>query len=56
MIYGSIRVHVGPCGPIWVATGEKSNVKNVKIIISDSDFYPGILLFKYLFNIKSILI
>ena len=32
MIYGSI----------WVARGEKSNVKNVKIIISDSDFFRGL--------------
>ena len=41
MIYGSIRVHVGPYGPIWVAGGGKSYVKNVKIIISDSDFSGG---------------
>ena len=42
MIYGSIRVHMGPYGPIWVARGEKSNVNNVKIIISDSDFFRGL--------------
>ena len=38
MIYGSIRVHMGPYGPICVARGEKNNVKRVKIIISESDF------------------
>ena len=42
MIYGSIRVHMGPCGPIWVARGEQSNVKKVKIIISDRDFFLGL--------------
>ena len=33
-----------PCGPIWVAIGEKNNMKNVKIIISDSDFFGGLCL------------
>ena len=42
MIYGSIRVHMGPQGPVWVARGEKGNVENVKIIISDSDFFQGL--------------
>ena len=42
MIYGSIRVHMGPHGPTWVARGEKSNVGNVKRIISDSDFFLGL--------------
>ena len=42
MIYGSIRVHMDPYGPIWVARGEKNNVKNVKIINSDSDFFRGL--------------
>ena len=42
MIYGSIRVHMGPYGPIWVARGEKSHVKEVKIIISDRDFFLGL--------------
>ena len=42
MIYGSIRVHVGPYGPIWVARGEKRNVKKVKIFIRDSDFFQGL--------------
>ena len=42
MIYGSMWVHVGPCGPIWVARGEKNNVKKVKIMISDSDFFLGL--------------
>ena len=42
MIYGSIRVHVGPCGPIWVARGEKSQVQKVQINISDRDFFLGL--------------
>ena len=42
MIYGSIRIHTGPYGPIWVARGEKSHVKKVKIIISDRDFFLGL--------------
>ena len=42
MIYGSIRVHTGPCGPIFVARGEKSQVKKVKINISDRDFFLGL--------------
>ena len=33
---------MGPYGPIWVARGVKSSVKKVKIIISDSDFFPGL--------------
>ena len=33
---------MGPCGPIWVARGEKNNVGNVKIIISSSDFFLGL--------------
>ena len=43
MIYGSIRVDMGPYGPTWVARGENSNVNNVKIIISDSDFFSGVM-------------
>ena len=39
MIYGSIRVNMGQYGLTWVVRGEKSNVKNVKIIISGSDFF-----------------
>ena len=42
MIYGSIRVHVSPCGPLWVARGEKSQVNKVKINISDRDFFLGL--------------
>ena len=42
MIYGSIRVHTGPYGPIFVARGEKSQVKKVKINISDRDFFLGL--------------
>ena len=42
MIYGSMRVHTGPCGPIFVAKGEKSQVKQVKINISDRDFLWGL--------------
>ena len=42
MIYGSIRVHMGPYGPIFVARGEKSQVKKVKINISDRDFFLGL--------------
>ena len=34
MIYGAC----GPYGHVWVARGEKNNVGNVKIIISDRDF------------------
>ena len=33
---------MGPYGPIWVARGEKQNVKKVKQIISDSDFFLGL--------------
>ena len=44
MIYGSIRVHTGPYGPIFVARGEKSQVKKVKINISDRDFFLGFIL------------
>ena len=36
-ISNDIRVHMD--GPIWVAIGEKNNVDNVKIIISDSDTF-----------------
>ena len=43
MIYGSIRVHTGPYGPIFVARGEKSQVKKVKINISDRDFFLGLV-------------
>ena len=43
MIYGSIRVHTGPYGPIFVARGEKSQVKKVKIYISDRDFFLGLV-------------
>ena len=43
MIYGSIRVHTGPYGPIIVARGEKSQVKKVKIHISDRDFFLGLV-------------
>ena len=42
MIYGSIRVHTGPYGPIFVARGEKSQVEKVKINISDRDFFLGL--------------
>ena len=42
MIYGSMRVHTGPYGPIFVARGEKSQVKKVKINISDRDFFLGL--------------
>ena len=35
---------MGPCGPIWVARGEKHNVGKVKIIISDGDFFLGLCL------------
>ena len=38
MIYGSMWVHMGPHGPIFVARGENSQVKKVKIKISDRDF------------------
>ena len=43
MIYGSIRVRTGPCGPIFVARGEKSQVEKVKINISDRDFFLGLV-------------
>ena len=43
MIYGSIRVHTGPYGPIFVARGEKNQVKKVKINISDRDFFLGLV-------------
>ena len=42
MIYGSIRVHTGPYGPIWVVIGEKSRVGKVKINNSDRDFFLGL--------------
>ena len=42
MIYGSIRVHTGPYGPIFLARGEKSQVEKVKINISDRDFFLGL--------------
>ena len=42
MIYGSIRVHMGPYGPIGVARGEKRQVKKVEINISDPDFFLGL--------------
>ena len=37
-----MRVHTGPYGPIFVARGEKSQVKKVKINISDRDFFLGL--------------
>ena len=43
MIYGSIRAHTGPYGTILVARGEKSQVKKVKINISDRDFFQGLV-------------
>ena len=39
MIYGSIRVHTGPYGPIFVARGETNQVIN----ISDRDFFLGLV-------------
>ena len=53
MIYGSIRVHTGPYGPIFVARGEKSQVKKVKINISDRDFFLGLFQgnVKYIYHI-----
>ena len=41
-IYNDIRVHAGPCGPIFAARGEKKQVKKVKINISDRDFFLGL--------------
>ena len=41
--YGSIRVHTGLYGPIFVARGEKSQVEKVKINISDRDFFLGLV-------------
>ena len=37
-----MRVHTGPYGPIFVARGETSQVKKVKINISDRDFFLGL--------------
>ena len=34
--------HMGPCGRIWVAKGGQPNVNNVKILISDGDFFLGL--------------
>ena len=42
MIYGSIRVHMGPYGPIqygWPEVKQKEKEKNK---ISDSDFFRGL--------------
>ena len=36
-------IHIWPYGPIWVARGEKSQVKKVKINISDRDFFLGLV-------------
>ena len=38
-----MRVHTGPYGPIFVARGEKSQVKKVKTNISDRDFFLGLV-------------
>ena len=38
-----MRVHTGPCGPIFVARGEKSPVEKMKINISDRDFFQGLV-------------
>ena len=43
MIYGSIRAHTGPYGPIFVARGEKNQMEKVKIHISDRDFFLGLV-------------
>ena len=43
MIYGSMRVHTGTYGPIFVSRGEKSQVNKVKINISDRDFFQGLV-------------
>ena len=61
MICGSMRVHTGTHGPIFVARGEKSQVKKVKINISDRDFFLGLvqgdastrLLYNYTANRKN---
>ena len=42
MIYGSMRVHTGPYGTIFVAKGEKSQVEQVKINISDRNLFLGL--------------
>ena len=37
-----MRVHTGPYGPIFVARGEKSQARKVKINISDRDLFRGL--------------
>ena len=41
MIYGSIRVHTGPCGPIWVARRETNYMTKRKQHYNETSPFQG---------------